>query len=58
MTLAVEKHEGNSLWLVEVDPRGPSKRLARFVDVEAIERWRKAHNDAILAAREVGRMNL
>lgn len=58
MTLAVEKHEANSLWLVVVDPKGPSQRLARFVDAAAVGSWLAHHNASLIAAKETGRQNL
>lgn len=58
MTLAVERHEVGSLWLVSLDPKGPSRRIAKFIDAEAVGVWLKVHNDAILAARETGRSGL
>lgn len=58
MTLAVEKHEGGSLWLVVIDPKGPSRRLARFVDAAAVGSWIAHHNMSLMAAKETGRQNL
>lgn len=58
LTLAVERHEGASLWLVLVDPKGPSRRLAKFVDAAAVGSWIAHHNDALMVAREVGRTGL
>lgn len=58
MTLAVERHEVGSLWLVAVDPKGPSRKIAKFIDAEAVGLWLAIHNSAILSAREVGRAGL
>lgn len=58
MTLAVERHEGATLWLVEYDERMGSTRLAQFINPEAVKAWKAAHNAALLAAREVGRSGL
>lgn len=61
--LAVEQHEGDnhgrrSLWLVVLDPRGPSQRIARFTDAEAAETWKRWHNAALMVSREMGRSGL
>lgn len=58
MSLAVERHAGESLWLVVVTRDQPSRCIARFVDREAAEAWKQAHNAALAAAREVGRAGL
>lgn len=59
MTLAVEKQEGGSLWLVMLpSPNEPSVRLARFIDREAADLWKLTHDRSMLMAREVGRMGV
>lgn len=58
MSLAVERHAGESLWLVIVGRDQPSRCLARFVDREAAEAWKQAHNAAQTTAREIGRAGL
>lgn len=57
MTFAVERHEGNSLWLVAID-KGVSQRLAKFTDAATVQVWKSLLNAALLAARESGRQGL
>lgn len=45
------------MWLVILTPTG-SHRLAKFVDMAAVEDWKAAHNKAVLVGREVGRAGI
>lgn len=58
MPLAVERHEGQSLWLMAIRPDGPSVKLAKFLDSATAAVWISEHNAAMLAAKEAGRSGL